>query len=289
MRRVFVLGTGRCGSTLVHEVLARHEGTGFITNLDDLGVAKSSHTQNSLWRRLPPGATEKGRARFAPSESYRVLEREVGPIIVDPIRDLTAADATPWLAKRVRHFFDERSPRLKAPVLLHKFTGWPRVGFLDAIYPDALFIDVVRDGRAVANSWLQMPWWRGHRGPGEWHFGPLPTDLQQIWEQHDRSFPVLAALAWRMLIDSYEEARASVKPDRWLAVRYEDVVNDPRGQLGGMLEHMGLDWTSDFERGFRQYSFSSGRTGAYRRDLSAADVAAMEDVLGHHLQRLGYQ
>jgi nucleoside-diphosphate-sugar epimerase len=31
----FVLGTGRCGSTLIHELLARHEGVGFLSNLDD--------------------------------------------------------------------------------------------------------------------------------------------------------------------------------------------------------------------------------------------------------------
>ena len=31
----WVLGTGRCGSTLVHEVLARHPGVGFLTNLED--------------------------------------------------------------------------------------------------------------------------------------------------------------------------------------------------------------------------------------------------------------
>ena len=54
-RPVFVLGTGRCGSTLVHEVLARHEGTGFMTNLDDLNLSRSSAWQNTVWRRLPPG------------------------------------------------------------------------------------------------------------------------------------------------------------------------------------------------------------------------------------------
>ena len=78
-RPVFVLGTGRCGSTLVHEVLARHEGTGFVTNLDDLKLARSSAWQNRLWRRLPAEVTRKGGARFAPSEGYRVLAREVEP------------------------------------------------------------------------------------------------------------------------------------------------------------------------------------------------------------------
>jgi hypothetical protein len=31
----FVIGTGRCGSTLIQEVLARHPQVGFVSNLED--------------------------------------------------------------------------------------------------------------------------------------------------------------------------------------------------------------------------------------------------------------
>ena len=53
------------GSTVLHEVLARHEDTGFVTNLEDKGVVKSSRRQKSLWRMLPPGA-----ARRAPPAQF---------------------------------------------------------------------------------------------------------------------------------------------------------------------------------------------------------------------------
>lgn len=287
-RPVFVLGTGRCGSTLVHEVLARHEGTGFVTNLDDLGLRTSSRWQNDLWRRLPAEVTKKGGARFAPSEAYRVLGKEVAPLVVDPVRDLTATDATPWLQSRMTAFVKRRAERLGAPVFLHKFTGWPRSGFLRACFPDALFVEVVRDGRGVANSWLQMPWWHGHRGPNEWHFGPLTPERQERWESHDRSFPVLAALAWEMLMEAHDEARAELPEHRWLRVRYEDIVAHPRERLAEVLAHMGLDWTARFESGFARYDFGSERNEAFRRDLAPADVKAMEEVLGEGLSTLGY-
>ena len=32
---IFVIGTGRCGSTLTEEILCRHPEVGFISNLDD--------------------------------------------------------------------------------------------------------------------------------------------------------------------------------------------------------------------------------------------------------------
>lgn len=287
-RPVFVLGTGRCGSTLVHEVLSRHDGTGFVTNLDDLGVAPSSARQNWLWRQLPPGVSRKGGARFAPSEGYRVLAREVGPVLVDPVRDLGAGDLSPWLRRRLENFVADRSRRLATPVFLHKFTGWPRAGLLRACFPDALFIEVVRDGRAVANSWLQMPWWQGHRGPEGWHFGPLTPELEQLWHEHDRSFAVLAALGWRLLMASYDDARAEVPPDRWMRVRYEDLVENPYDSFALMLDRMGLEWTVSYARSLDRYEFSASRAAAYRTDLSLADRSAFEAVLARPLAELGY-
>ena len=278
-RVAFVIGTGRCGSTLVHEILARHPANGFVTNLDDKGIRTSSRVQNQAWRRLPASVTTKGRFRFAPSEAYRVLGREVSPALVDPVRDLQSADATPWLAQRMQSFVARRTTRLRSEVFLHKFTGWPRTGFLQACFPGCTVIEIVRDPRAVANSWLQMPWWHGHRGPGEWHFGPLSPEQEAAWERHDRSFPVLAALAWEMLTDAADRARSEFPEQRWLTVRYEDVVADPRGSIAAMLGHLGLDWNAEFESGFDRYSIQAGRTDAFRRDLAPADLAAIEDVL----------
>lgn len=288
-RPVFVLGTGRCGSTLVHEVLARHHQCGFVTNIDDLGLAVSTRRQNDFWRRLPASVTDKGGARFAPSEAYRVIEREVGPVLVDPVRDLHAADATPWLANRLHAFVAKRAARLDSDVFLHKFTGWPRAGLLAAVFPDARYIEVVRDGRAVTNSWLQMPWWRGYRGPQEWHFGPLPPELDELWQNSDQSFAVLAALAWRMLVSAHIQARRHIDPDRWLVIRYEDVVHDPRTQMQRMLDHMSLPLDAPFEKGLDRYTFSPSRLTDFQRDLGPATVEQVERVIGDQLHTLGYQ
>lgn len=132
----FILGTGRCGSTLVHELIARHPATGFVTNLDDLGVRQGNAQQLTLWRRLPAAVSEKGRARLAPSEGYRVLAREVSPAIVDPVQDPTAADLTPWLEQRLHAFVEKRMSGLdSAEIFLHKFTGWPRASLIAAAFP----------------------------------------------------------------------------------------------------------------------------------------------------------
>ena len=286
---VFVLGTGRCGSSLVHEVIARHPGVGFLANIDDRARGQLPVGWVApLYRRLPTRFTQKGRIRLAPSEGYRILDAAVSPAISAPTRDLVADDATPWLSGRFRSFFERQARTQGAETFVHKFTGWPRARFIDTVFPSARFVHVIRDGRAVANSLLQMPWWQGYRGPAAWGWGPLPERYEKEWEAADRSFPVLAAIQWKILIDAFDEARQEIPADRWLDLRFEDFLDDPEGQTRELLRFMGLTWTDAFGRNFRHHGFDTTRQDAFRRDLRPADVEQIEGVLGEQLERLGY-
>jgi omega-hydroxy-beta-dihydromenaquinone-9 sulfotransferase len=40
--------------------------------------------------------------------------------------------------------------------LLLKITGWPRISFLSEIFEEAKLVHTMRDGRAVANSMLNV-------------------------------------------------------------------------------------------------------------------------------------
>jgi hypothetical protein len=286
----FVTGSGRCGSSLVQEVLARHPDVGFISNVDDLVPMRpmAGSRNNTLYRHIPPLFTQKGRVRYAPSEGYRALEREVSPMVVAPSRDLTSADVTPWLGRRFREFFENRAVSQGKPVFLHKFTGWPRAGFIQEIFPKARFIHVVRDGRAVANSFLQTSWWQGFAGPPAWGWGPLPEAYAEEWERSGRSFVLLAGLHWKMLEDAAQNAAASVAPERWMQVRYEDFVAEPRERLTEMLRFLALSWNPEFEAQVGRQAFSRGRLKAYEQDLTPAQVALLESSLGEHLKSLGY-
>lgn len=107
---------------------------------------------------------------------------------------------------------------------MHKFTGWPRAGFISAVFPKARFIHIVRDGRAVANSWLRMPLWLGYKGPEQWQWGPLTAEQAEVWDRSGRSFVVRAGLLWQKLIDAHVQARAAIALDAWLEIRYEDIT-----------------------------------------------------------------
>lgn len=284
---VFLLGSGRCGSSLLQELLSRHRGVGFLSNFDDRGApARLGAVNGAVYRRVSQERTRKGRIRFAPSEGYEALSREVSPLVSRPGRPLDRQDATPWLATRLERFFLDRWARQGTAVFLHKFTGWPRAGLIDAVFPRSRFINVVRDGRAVASSLVQMPWWRDAQDLGT--LTCLGED-RALWEAEGSRYPLLAGLVWKHVVQAHERARDQVPSERWLDVRYEDVLRDPRHELGRMLDHMGLEWDSSFEAQFSAQQLWTGRADAFRGDLGPSDLDALERHLAPALHRQGYQ
>jgi hypothetical protein len=290
----FVIGTGRCGSSLVHDVLARHQGTAFLSNVQDtLGpLDPYGRLNHVLYRGAPAKILGLRRSPGTPSEAYRTLDDRVSTILSRPFRDLTAEDATPWLVGRVRRFFSRCLRAQRRSVFVHKFTGWPRAGFLEEALPGARFIHIIRDGRAVTNSHLQSPW-APYGGPTRASDdggcdGPLPPSYEAEWERSGRSFVVLGAAVWKMLIDAFEEAQSKVAPGSWLEMRYEDVVSDPRTSFATMLNFLGLEWDDAFEGWFARYTFGRDRNEAFRSELRPADCMMLDEVLGDHLARYGY-
>lgn len=271
-RFLFVLGTGRCGSTLLAEILAAHPEIGWISTLPDpLGrVARSL--------RMEP----------RPSEAYRLLRAEVSPMLVDPFRDLTAADAAPWLERRLQRFFGRRAEEQGRPVFMHKFTGWPRARLLATVFPEAKFVHVFRDGRGVANSLVQVRFWQGYRGAPGWTFGDLTPEERRDWEATNFSWPYLAGLEWNRLMAAFEASRDEIGPERWVDVRYEDLVARPVEATTAILRFAGLDPWAGLERRLAALRVSEGRTDAYRDELRPEDVAQLESVLAPRLERWGY-
>jgi hypothetical protein len=271
-RLLFVLGTGRCGSTLLEHILATHPEIGWVSD-------------------LPPRLARVGRAvRFRRrAETYDLLRDQVSPMLVDPFRDLTAEDAAPWLERRLRRFFENRAQRENRPVFMYKFTGWPRARLLGTVFPEARFVHVVRDGRSVVNSYLQVRWWQGYRGVPGWTFGHLSEQEQRDWKETGHSWPYLAGLEWKRLMSAFDAARAEIGPERWLDLRYEDLVARPRDETTGVLRFVGLEPWDGLDQELSKIGVSAGRADAYRDELRAEDVALLDSLLGPTLERWGYR
>ena len=101
----------------------------------------------------------------------------------------------------------------------------PSVAHLErffTFFPSARLLILVRDGRSVVQSAMETFRWDFDRAA-------------RAWSEAART------------IQRFEHAE-SARADRWRIVRYEDLVDDPEGQLRTIFQFLGLDATRyDFE------------------------------------------
>lgn len=282
---LFIVGTGRCGSTIFHHVLTYHPKVTWLSSWAPKYASKPHMNRLAMQIMDLPLPDRYLRKRIYPGEWYAFWNyyyRGFG----EPCRDLCREDVTPRVKSKIRGAMAEMLSD-RRPHLLIKITGWPRLGFLKEIFPDAKFIHIYRDGRAVANSLLQVWWWPGWRGPENWGCGELSPEQRQKWERSGKSFVVLAALEWEILMTSFEQARQTIPPEDLMEIRYEDLCQEPVGLFRQAAEFAGLEWSSQFESRVKQFTLESAND-KWRKDLTSLQQKELNESIQDILQKYGY-
>jgi hypothetical protein len=287
IKPIFIVGTGRCGSTAFHQLLALHPQLMWLSGFADRYPDKPEWNRWAVTAVDQPVIRRILGGRIKPGENYGFWYRHAFGF-AEPGRDLVAADVTARVKKQMHRALEPMlSPKHNR--LLVKLTGWSRIGFLDEIFPDAKFIHILRDGRAVASSLLHVnAWqWRGWYGPYSWRYGPLPAEDQAAWERHNRSFVALAGLQWKIHSRAVEAARQRLDPKRFLEVKYETFCQQPQETCRKVLEFAELPDSAVFEKRLRKASIRN-MSSRWRDDLTAEQQVLLTGLLREDLARYGY-
>ena len=155
---IIIVGTGRCGSTLLHRLLARHESLGWLSTFNEVFPTQTwLSTFSALYRTPLPDRLRHAKAFPKPFEAYRFWEHFL-PGFSRRDRPLTAADVPDPGIEPVRRATSSVLRFQRRDRLLVKVTGWSRIQYFDRIYPGAQFVSLRRDPRAVVSSWEQADW-----------------------------------------------------------------------------------------------------------------------------------
>ena len=293
---IFVIGTGRCGTTALMDLIAYHPAFAWPSQYTARWPRRPRLAALSRIVAAPPFSSRLKFARFVPkhAENYSEWDDRF-PGYAEPFRDLVADDASPIVAERIRASVRDITRYQGRSRFMTKYTGWSRIGFVRAIFPDAKFIHIVRDGRAVAYSYTTMPWWDGWGGVqrSRWTFSD-PGMLRAL-ESYGHSFVALAALQWRMLIDDISEKSASLPDDDVLLLRYEDMVRDPTTVASRCIMFAGADdrdrrFTAHLETASKRIvdPETKGSPPPWKRNLSPRQIEMIDELCGEQLRRFGY-
>ena len=282
---VIVIGTGRSGSTALHHLLCRHPHITWLSGLCNRFPRKPHYNRRLMQALDVPVLGWLLKRRLRPSESY-LFWQEYARGFQRPFRDLVADDVT-HREKRIVRQAMEQCLGPSRPRLLLKITGWPRIGYLAEVFPDAKFLHLVRDGRAVANSMLAVSFWDGWHGPGRWRWDHLDDEQQTVWENSGRSFVALAGLEWVMMQSAVEKARQPLPDSQFLQVRYEDYCAAPVETMREVAQFAELEWTAGFERDVQRHPARSTNF-KWREDLTENQQRLLEEIERPYLEKYGY-
>ena len=285
IKPIFIIGTGRCGSTIFHNAFSYHPQISWLSGLCNrfpqypglnrfvLNCFDNKLLTNIISKHLPA------------SETTLYLER-LAPGFSTTIRNLTDDDVFPDVKK---HIFSEFSKHLTHTRFrqLHKLTGWPKIAYLLNVFPDAKFIHIYRDGRAVANSLLHWDNWLGWQGTQKWRWGTLPENYQKEWEDSDLSFVVLAAIQWKLLMDSLLKDEEIIPNGQLLSLKYEDFTKNPLEVFKDVVQFCELSEYNSFYDSVRRLNIKS-RNDKWKDSLTLNQQKLLINSLSNYLSRLGY-
>lgn len=292
---IFVMGTGRCGLTPLMHLISYHKDLAWPSQYHERFPDRYKVSYLSRILDLPFFASKVKYWRFVPrhSETYRLWNNQFHGF-ARPFRDLVGNDLTKSVKGDFRHAASQIKKYQGKKRFIAEYSGWSRIDFMRAIFPDAQFIHVVRDGRAVANSFINVNYWRGWEGIYKWRWGVPKEDLLRKLEKYNYSFLALAGVHWKILINNILEKSTSLPKDNILVVRYEDLVEEPEKVAYKCLVFLGLDTECrKFKKHLstvrivnaNKYRF---RIPAWRDNISEKQEDMLNDLLEEELVRFGY-
>jgi hypothetical protein len=278
----FVIGVPRSGTTLLRLMLDSHP---------QLVIPAETHFLPRLIRTIADGASREQALELITTHrrwpDWGLDEAE--------LRARFGAAEPFGAAGAARAFFGLCAERAGKPRWGDKSPSYrTRMRLIAPVLPEAHFVHLIRDGRDVALSLLDVPWG--------------PRDVPE------------AAETW--VGDIRRARRQARRVDHYMELRYEDLVAEPEARLREVAAFVELPWDDamlayperagerigEFTRDFSmrggvtmtaaeraeqhrhaKQSPTAARTGRWRREMSDADLAAFDGEPRELLRELGYE
>lgn len=277
---VFLIGAGRSGTKFLRSCLSASNQVDSIP-----------YDINYVWRY---GNESKSDDEFTPAD----LSAEIKEYIIKTLPKLSATN------KPQAKFLVEKS----VPNTL-------RVSFLNKAYPEAKFINITRNGRAVVESsirqWKQptkksylmkkmryFPWgnyryaiWflknvlksKISSEPSIWgpRYKGITEDITQLLLEE------VAAKQWSRCVDVAENQLSRIESNRVLNITFEDFMNDPK-VIDKLCDFIGIADVNNVSLYFQENVDRTINEKSFR-NLSTTTSKAIDRYASESLKRLGYQ
>ena len=272
-RPIFIVGPGRSGTTLLLKLLAGHGDLAWFSGYTD---RFPSFPQLAFLSRMDsfPFAGQQIRLSKGwpkPAEANRIWD-SCFPHFLWPSHDLGERECTAEGAAKLRSLVATHLVWQGRRRFLTKYTGYPRFGLIRRVFPDALFVHIDRDPRAVVFSWMKQ----------RWMFKKKPDEFRQI--------PVVDKL--RMYSDRYLAIYEAKKQYRegadYHQIYYENLIRNPLQSFQELCTKTDLSWTRRIERRITSWHLDPRANQAWPSKLTSNEQECLSRILREPVEEMGY-
>jgi hypothetical protein len=269
---IFLLGCPRSGTTLTLDVMASHPDFAWISNrvnrfpfipqlsilnriYDIPCIGQYFYRNKSHFQKLLPQPLEPWKFW-----NYHLVNFQWRRNIKSPPRCRNEHDISRSEIEKIRWAVNIICNFQNKKHFLSKYTDFPRIRYLSQAFPNAKFVHIIRDGRAVANSYLskiknnQFNTWRER----EWWISGWPESWKKEWKMKYFDNPLsFAAYQWKFFVSVIRMDSKYISSDQYLEVKYEDMITNPKKEFTRILGFCNMSMNHGLIRYLKQMSIEN--------------------------------
>jgi omega-hydroxy-beta-dihydromenaquinone-9 sulfotransferase len=297
-RPIFIIGAPRSGTSMLYDLLCLHEDAAYVNNL--------TNTYNEQ-----PLAVSALCKKFGLNiRGERFLKDSVDVDLYTPAEPFTFwgkwfardIESLHWKEQTRKDLGEKKVLEIKRdlqkilslfptskPRFVCKFaTIQPEIELIQEIFPDAMFVNIIRDGRFVANSLIKLydlsnSQLKKINHPLLKHIIPYPRfkSLSSIIQAHGERSLECTARIWDETINYIDELKPRLK--HYHEFRYEDLMEKPQVELEKLFSFCELAWPT--HEAFNNYVKKIGKT-THKNNYEGFEL--VESLCPQNLKRYGY-
>ncbi len=245
---VFLIGCGRSGTTILGTTLGQHVEITYLNERRD--IWHTAFPELDIWSGIP----------------------------IKPRFQVGSEDISPKKKQKLRSLFFKEQTIDKGNILLEKLPiNTFRLEFIEAIFPEAKYIYLYRNGLEVAQSiavYSEKGEWFA-AGEERWNTFSKLAELKNI-SIRGNSYLEKGLSEWRLSTEYAEDFFQKIAADRFFKLSYQDFLNDPQVQVKQLYSFLGISFEDSFVQKITK--------GISRRSsLQIAITPALRDIGGETL------
>ena len=280
---IFIVGSGRSGTTILYNLISIHPSVCWFSNYSDkyanVYLVPALHRILDLpWlgNSFKQKILHKKELVVKPREGDNIIHHHCG---FKHSTKSTEKDLDLHVEKQFKDYIKRHLFLTGKSRFLHKATAnTQRLRLINAMFKDAFFIHLIRDGRAVANSLLKINWWKD---TVIWWLGEKVSDL----EKNDKEPIELCALHWKKIVEEIRINR-NILGNRYIEVRYEDLIKDVKKEITTLLHFCELSQSPSYFKLLPKTLPNMNRK--WVNDLNHNQKSAIDSTIKPFLTELGY-